>query len=136
MKKLERGNGCSKDILLHHLLPNVICTGVIDGKAKTINVNDKHIIVDRNEEDELTVDGAKVVTRDIMGTNGVLHIIDEVIIPENARSVEEVLQESYMTTLEELFKIAGLYDILDAKSNLTIFAPSEKALSALPMTRP
>ena len=36
-----------------------------------------------------------------------------------------------MTTLEELFKIAGMNEALDTMSNMTIFAPSEKALKAL-----
>ena len=132
MKKIERGNGCSKDILLHHLLPNVICTGVIENKAKTMNINEKYIILERNEEDELYVDEATIVTRDIMGTNGVIHIIDKVLIPEAARTVEEVFQETHMTTLEELFKIADMTEALDSVSNMTIFAPSEKALAALP----
>ena len=35
-----------------------------------------------------------------------------------------------MTTLEELFKIAGMGEALDAMSNMTIFAPSARALSA------
>merc|ERR1712241_764006 len=132
LKKIERGNGCSKDILLHHLLPNVICTGVIENKAKTMNINEKYIILERNEEDELYVDEATIVTRDIMGTNGVIHIIDKVLIPEAARTVEEVFQETHMTTLEELFKIADMTEALDSVSYMTIFAPSEKALGALP----
>ena len=83
IRKIEKGNGCSKDILLHHLLPNVICTGVIGGKAKTSNINDKYIILERNPEDEILVnDNAMVVNRDVMASNGVIHVIDTVIIPE------------------------------------------------------
>ena len=130
--KLEKGNGCSKDILLHHLLPNVICTGVIQGKAKTINANDKYVILERNVEDELVVDNVKITTRDIMGTNGVIHIIEEVLIPETARTVIEAMEEGHMTTLKELFQQAGMEEVLDNMSNVTIFAPSEKALSTLP----
>lgn len=132
LKKIERGNGCSKDILLHHLLPNVICSGVIENKAKTLNINDKYIILERNDEDQVSVDEATIVTRDIMGTNGVIHIIDKVLLPEAARTVEEVLEESHMTTLEELFKIAEMSEALDSMQNMTIFAPSEKALATLP----
>merc|ERR1712142_217476 len=40
-------------------------------------------------------------------------------------------EENHMTTLEELFKIAGMEEALDTMSNITIFAPSQKALSAL-----
>ena len=129
---MEKGNGCSKDILLHHLLPNVICTGVIQGKAKTINANDKYVILERNVEDELVVDNVKITTRDIMGTNGVIHIIEEVLIPETARTVIEAMEEGHMTTLKELFQQAGMEEVLDNMSNVTIFAPSEKALSTLP----
>ena len=86
IRKIEKGNGCSKDILLHHLLPNVICTGVISGKAKTSNINDKYIVLERNPEDEILVnDIAMVVNRDVMASNGVIHIIDDVLIPETAR---------------------------------------------------
>ena len=132
LKKIEKGNGCSKDILLHHLLPNVICTGVIEGKAKTTNVNQKYVIFDRNVEDELKIDEANVITRDIMASNGVMHVIDGVLLPETARTVSEALNENHMTTLEELFQVAGLTELLNERSNLTIFAPSEKALSTLP----
>merc|ERR1712241_1307125 len=131
--KIERGNGCSKDILLNHLLPNVICTGVIGNKAKTTNINDKYIILERNAEDDILVnDNAMVVNRDIMASNGVIHVIDDVLIPENARTIEEAIKEDHMTTLEELFKIADMAEAFDGMSNMTIFAPSERALSALP----
>ena len=49
-----------------------------------------------------------------------------------SRTVEEALEENHMTTLEELFKIAGMSEALDGMSNMTIFAPSERALSSLP----
>lgn len=131
MKKLEKSNGCSKDVLLHHLLPNVICTGVIEGKAKTTNVNKKYVILERNPEDELTVDEANIVNRDIMASNGVMHIIDQVLVPETARTIEEALDEHHRTTLEELLSAAGINEALSNMSNVTFFAPSEKALSAL-----
>merc|ERR1712004_363898 len=91
-----------------------------------------YVILERNVEDELMVDNVKVTSRDIMGTNGVIHIIEEVLIPETARTVQEAMEESQMTTLKELFQLAGMEEVLDKMSNVTIFAPSEKALSTLP----
>ena len=44
LRKIEKGNGCSKDILLHHLLPNVICTGVVSGKG-TIHLRRQQIFM-------------------------------------------------------------------------------------------
>ena len=59
----------------------------MDGpKAKTTNINDKYIILERNAEDEILVnEKAMVINRDIMASNGVIHIIDDVLIPETAR---------------------------------------------------
>ena len=48
--KILTGNGCSADIMKHHLLPNVICSGVIDGKAKTVNALNKYVVIERDEQ--------------------------------------------------------------------------------------
>lgn len=63
----------------------MICSGVIETKAKTVNVAKKYVGIERNEEDEMFVDGKKMVVRDIVGTNGVVHVIDEVILPPTSR---------------------------------------------------
>ena len=130
--KILTGNGCSADIMKHHLLPNVICSGVIDGKAKTVNSLNKYVIIERDEQDVLTVEGIKLIMTDIVASNGVIHVVDDVIIPESSRSVPEALEEGHMTTLKELFDLAGLSDNLNALTNVTIFAPSERALKELP----
>ena len=58
--KIFAGSGCSQDILKHHILPNVICSGVITNKAKTLNALNKLIRLDREEEsDDVFVEGAK-----------------------------------------------------------------------------
>jgi uncharacterized surface protein with fasciclin (FAS1) repeats len=51
----------------------------MDGqKVKTVNGQEVSIKVGA---DGVTVDGAKVVTTDIECTNGVIHIIDSVVLP-------------------------------------------------------
>ena len=71
------------------------------------------------------MEDVKVIVKDVMGTNGVIHIIDDVIVPKTARSVIEALQDTGRTTLKELFEIAGLSED-SGLSNVTIFGPSEK----------
>jgi len=130
--KIMNGNGCSRDILKNHVLPNVVCTGVIEGKAKTNNLLDKYLMLDRDEEGNVVVEGKQIILRDIMGTNGVIHVIEDVIIPESARNVPDALREKNMNTLVDLFEAADLTQEMEGMDNITIFAPSEKALSALP----
>ena len=85
--------------------------------------------MDRDEEGEFYVEDVKVILKDVVGTNGVIHIIDEILIPETARSVSEALEQNHRTTLKELFELAGLNEE-SGMSNVTIFGPSEKVDSS------
>ena len=73
------------------------------------------------------MEGIKVILKDVMGTNGVIHIIDDVIIPETSRSVSEALQQKGRRTLKELFDLAGINED-NGLSNVTIFGPSEEVI--------
>ena len=83
--------------------------------------------MDQDEEGNFYVEGIKVILRDVMGTNGVIHIIDEVIVPETARSVNQALEQKERTTLKELFELAGINEGTGL-SNVTIFGPSEEVI--------
>ena len=127
-----KGDGCSQDLLRNHLVKNVICSGVINGKAKTLNSLNKFLTLDREDDsDQLFVNDVMVVTRDVMGINGVIHIIEDVLVPESARNVHKALEESDRNTLKELMEVAGITEGIEELSNVTFFAPSEKALEKL-----
>ena len=130
MNKIEAGNGCSVDILNNHILSNVICSGVIEGKAKTANSLKKYLALERDENDDIFVDGKKMLMRDIVGTNGIIHVMEEVIVPETARSVMDALDERGVKTMKELIELAEFDE--DAFANKTLFMPTEKALKAMP----
>ena len=90
-------------------------------------VNLKFLTLDQDEEGNFYVEGIKVILKDVMGTNGVIHIIDDVIIPETAKSVSEALQQKGRHTLKELFDLAGINED-SGLSNVTIFGPSEEVI--------
>merc|ERR1712117_131854 len=131
-ERLMSGSGCAADILKNHILPNVICSGIIESKAKTNNMLDKYVTMNRDEEGNVVVDGVKLVMTDIVGTNGVIHVINDVLVPESARTAVDALKSRKMDTMMELFQSAELTKELPDMSNITIFLPTEKALSELP----
>ena len=68
-------------ILLLHVLPGAIKSTDVAGKqldATTAGGNTVHV----DGTDGVTVDGAKVVTADIACSNGIIHVIDAVILPK------------------------------------------------------
>jgi uncharacterized surface protein with fasciclin (FAS1) repeats len=68
------------DILLYHVVPGRVLAEDVVGltSATTVQGSDIEITVDG---DTVMVDGATVVTTDILATNGVIHVIDAVILP-------------------------------------------------------
>jgi uncharacterized surface protein with fasciclin (FAS1) repeats len=67
-------------ILTYHVVPGEVMSGDLsDGMmAETVNGAEVSIGVG----DAVTVDGATVTTADIEASNGVIHVIDQVILPE------------------------------------------------------
>lgn len=66
-------------ILTYHVVAgNVMAKDVAPGKVKTVQGSEFTITV---EDGTVMVDGAKVVKTDIVASNGVIHVIDKVILP-------------------------------------------------------
>ena len=73
------------DVLKNHIFPDVICSEIIQGDVKTMNLLKKYTNLTRDANDKLYVHGTQIVTADIMGTNGVLHIIDDVLLTDEGK---------------------------------------------------
>merc|ERR1711935_732982 len=74
-----------------------------------------------------------VVTADVMASNGVIHVIDEVILPAPLGDVVEVaVAAGNFKTLVGLLTELNLVDALKDMTAQTIFAPSDEAFAKLP----
>jgi uncharacterized surface protein with fasciclin (FAS1) repeats len=68
-------------VLTYHVVPGKVLSADIAGKTMNVkSVQGSEIAV--HATNGVMVDGAKVVTADIMTTNGVIHVIDTVIMPK------------------------------------------------------
>ena len=67
-------------ILQAHVLPNRITTEEMRGNMPMKTAQGEELVVMRNGT-ELTVGGASIVTPDVRASNGVVHVIDKVLIP-------------------------------------------------------
>lgn len=69
-----------REILLFHVIPGkVLSSDIKSGEVKTLNGKDLDI---ESKDGVVTVNGAKVINADIVGRNGVIHVIDTVILPQ------------------------------------------------------
>jgi transforming growth factor-beta-induced protein len=78
------------------------------------------------------VDRATVVRTDIDCTNGVIHVIDSVLMPAQENIVELAAGAGTFQTLIAAAKAAGLVEALTGEGPLTVFAPTDEAFGKLP----
>lgn len=68
-------------ILTYHVVPAMVVAGDIAGKkAKVLTVQGDRLSV--NATNGVKVNDAKVVKADVLASNGVIHVIDKVLLPE------------------------------------------------------
>ena len=68
-------------VLTYHVVPGKIMSSDIAGTATMVE-SGQGSELDVNATDGVTVDGATLVTADIETDNGVIHVIDRVVLPQ------------------------------------------------------
>jgi uncharacterized surface protein with fasciclin (FAS1) repeats len=116
-------------ILTYHVVPgSVMSKSIKTGGVASVNGQRVDIKADKGVE----VDGAKVTAADIVTTNGVIHVIDKVILPSEKNLVQTAVEAKTFGTLAKLLTSAGLVDALSGKDAFTVFAPTDEAFAKLP----
>jgi transforming growth factor-beta-induced protein len=122
-------------ILTYHVLAGEVMASTVvtmDGKtAATVNGASVTIGV---KDGTVTVDDATVLTTDIKTSNGVIHIIDSVMIPKPvlADIVDTAVAAGSFNTLAAALGAADLVATLKSKGPFTVFAPTDEAFAKLP----
>jgi transforming growth factor-beta-induced protein len=119
------------DVLTYHVVPGkVLAKQVVTlSGAKTLNGQQVDIKV---IDGKVLADKATVVKTDIDCTNGVIHVIDQVILPASDNIPTTAEKAGSFKTLLAAAKAAGLVDALSGKGPLTVFAPTDEAFAKLP----
>ncbi|XP_033743739.1 periostin-like isoform X2 [Pecten maximus] len=77
------------------------------------------------------VNDAKLIEEDIVTSNGVIHIINKVLLPNTVKDILQVAHELDLTKLTELVHRSGLADWVQSRPEYTWFAPNDAAFEAL-----
>ncbi len=128
---LSDPEGQLKDILLYHAgggevfaedLVHLSTVETLLGSRIKVEVNDSGVVLNGS---------VNVTTTDIVASNGVIHVIDAVLIPPGSITEIVVANENF-STLEAAVVAAGLAETLDGAGEFTVFAPTNAAFEALP----
>jgi uncharacterized surface protein with fasciclin (FAS1) repeats len=131
------------DILLYHVVAGkVMAADVVglDGQMVDTLLEGKQVAVSV-EDGKVMINDAAVVTTDLEGSNGVIHVIDTVLLPPADEMADEATGstiadiaagDSRFSTLVGALVSAGLVDALKGEGPFTVFAPTDDAFAALP----
>jgi transforming growth factor-beta-induced protein len=119
------------NILTYHVVGGQVLAADVVGlsSAETLQGQFLDIAADANG---VMIDSSNVVITDILGSNGVIHVIDSVLLPESRSIVEIAVEDGRFTTLVAALQAAGLDDTLSGAGSFTVFAPTDDAFGKLP----
>jgi uncharacterized surface protein with fasciclin (FAS1) repeats len=69
-----------KAVLTYHVVPGRVTAGEVIKLSSAPTVNGREVRIDAREG-AVMIDNARVIQTDIMASNGVIHVIDSVILP-------------------------------------------------------
>ena len=128
----DEDNQTLAGILTYHVLEGAVAAAdVTDGlTATTVNGADLSFSV---ADGIVTVGGAKVTTADVQASNGVIHVIDTVLMPPVAGPTMDIPATAQSTgahtALVAALTQAGLVETLQGEGPFTVFAPTDQAFA-------
>lgn len=122
-------------ILTYHVVPGKVMASDVVKIDEAKSVQGQMIKVDVKDGSVILNGSSKVVKTDIVGSNGVIHVIDSVILPSagSPKTIAELaIETESLSTLVAAVKAAGLVDTLKGEGPFTVFAPTNEAFAKLP----
>uniref|UniRef100_A0A8C1BP91 Periostin n=1 Tax=Cyprinus carpio carpio TaxID=630221 RepID=A0A8C1BP91_CYPCA len=115
-------------LLKYHLLNSVQCSEAIMAGSVYGTLEGSNIEIGCDGE-SLTVNGIKMVLKkDIVTSNGVIHLINQVLMPDSAKQVMELIGKS-QSIFSDMVSELGLSAAMQSETEYTILAPLNGAFS-------
>lgn len=129
---LQTPEGLLKEILLYHVLGAEVNSGAVQNGAVVAALSTLNTLkLTKTTSGKVFINHAEVTTADLPASNGILHVIDEVLLP-NKTVVDIALGSTVHTTLvQAVIKAELLPALTDPAAKYTVFAPTNDAFAML-----
>jgi uncharacterized surface protein with fasciclin (FAS1) repeats len=118
-------------ILTYHVVAGDVRAEQVLGLKSAAALNGQRLPVVTGK-DGVSVAGARVVKTDLVCTNGVIHVVDRVMMPATKDVVATAVDAGKFSILAKALGAAGLVEVLSGKGPFTVFAPTDEAFGKLP----
>ncbi|MCH2180928.1 MAG: fasciclin domain-containing protein [Mariniblastus sp.] len=120
-----------RQVLTYHVVPGRVTARDAYDLTDAPSVNGQRLLLDLKDT-PLKVNDAQITVTDIECSNGVIHVIDTVLLPNQSTVLSNAYQAGNFSTLLAAIGIANLNDVLNGPGPFTVFAPTDDAFAALP----
>ncbi|MEC9303802.1 MAG: fasciclin domain-containing protein [Bacteroidota bacterium] len=122
------------DILKHHVVADSVMSGMLSNGQVVTTLLGTDITVTINSSG-VFIDNAQVTVADLVADNGVVHVIDAVLLPPTppTNTIYDIVSNSQdHTTLKTAIDACELDAVLSGAGPFTLFAPTDAAFNLLP----
>jgi transforming growth factor-beta-induced protein len=120
-----------QSILTYHVVPGSYAATKVVKMPFASSLNGQRVAF-KVSDNGVQINGAMITMTDIECSNGVIHVIDAVILPNTNDIVDTAVAAGKFGTLTAAIQAAGLVEALKGKGPFTVFAPTDAAFAALP----
>ncbi|XP_023217812.1 transforming growth factor-beta-induced protein ig-h3-like isoform X2 [Centruroides sculpturatus] len=120
-------------LLKNHIIPHAVCPSVVIDKHHLTTLGGGVLELHCNKSG-LYANDAKLKKETLIASNGMIQVLENVIIPDRARSLEDLMKKNSdkIDIFLKILKKANMESILNsANLTVTIFAPSDAAFETL-----
>jgi uncharacterized surface protein with fasciclin (FAS1) repeats len=140
---MPQNQGKLQELLLYHVVAGQIESGDLRWFQFTETVQGQYLWIRKLWGNRVKVNNAQVISPDVMASNGVIHVINAVLIPRGFELemdppepqndiVDTAIAAGSFNTLVAAAGAAELVDALRGEGPLTVFAPTDEAFAKLP----
>lgn len=121
----------AKNILLYHTIPSKIMASQVPAgpNAAVTAANGGTVYVTKNANG-VFINGIQVIEADVIASNGVIHVIGNVLMPPSGNIVQMAQANPNLSFLVAAVVKANLQGALSGDGPLTVFAPTNDAFKA------
>ncbi|MFT5424699.1 MAG: transforming growth factor-beta-induced protein [Phycisphaerales bacterium] len=117
-------------VLMYHVVPGRAFAEDVVGQKTWATLGGQRVDI-KVAGKNVKIDGAKITATDLETSNGVIHVIDSVIMPETKSIPEVAAAAGSFGTLLAAIEAAGLSETLMGEGPFTVLAPTDEAFAAL-----
>jgi transforming growth factor-beta-induced protein len=119
-------------VLTYHVVAGELNAGAVLSRSELATLNGGTLPV-RTEGGSAYVGEARITQTDVFASNGVIHVIDAVLLPEPVLDIAGTAAAAgVFNTLLAAVEAAGLLETLQGPGPFTVLAPTDAAFAALP----